>query len=191
MTVQLLAVLEMEDTGITKQAGKNSKQRTEECKAAQRKRKGTSDRGINCESFQRVQNLISNPFSSSWCRWATSYSDLPTSTSSNEALNNTQKNPCRSWRWGPRWPRGHAICSSITFTTCWVSLAAFFNTCSHLLTWWSTVFPPRLTSPRRIRLWSLSHIWAQVIRQQVHKGGSCSLLLSTKILLLVSSNQAR
>lgn len=120
-----------------------------------------------------------------------SYSDLPTSTSSNEALNNTQKNPCRSWRWGPRWPRGHAICSSITFTTCWVSLAAFFNTCSHLLTWWSTVFPPRLTSPRRIRLWSLSHIWAQVIRQQVHKGGSCSLLLSTKILLLVSSNQAR
>lgn len=38
VTVQLLAVLEMEDTGITKQAGKNSKQRTEECKAAQRKR---------------------------------------------------------------------------------------------------------------------------------------------------------
>lgn len=36
-----------------------------------------------------------------------SYSDLPTSTSSNEALNNTQKNPCRSWSWGPRWPRGH------------------------------------------------------------------------------------
>lgn len=51
VTVQLLAVLEMEDTGITKQAGKNSKQRTEECKAAQRKRKRTSDRGINCESF--------------------------------------------------------------------------------------------------------------------------------------------
>lgn len=60
-----------------------------------------------------------------------------------------------------------------------------------VLTWWSSVFPPRLTSPRRNRLWSLSHIWPQVIRHQVHKGGSCSLLLSTKILLLVSSNQAR
>lgn len=32
VTVQLLAVLEMEDTGITKQVGKKSRQRTEECK---------------------------------------------------------------------------------------------------------------------------------------------------------------
>lgn len=88
-------------------------------------------------------------------------------------------------------PRGHAICSSITFTTCWVSLAAFFNTCSHLLTWWSSVFPPRLTSPRRIRLWSLSHIWAQVFRHQVHKRWILLFVTVNKDPPPCSSNQAR
>lgn len=117
-----------------------------------------------------------------------SYSDLPTSTSSNEALNNTQKNPSTSWRWGPRWPRGHEATRPRHM---------FLHHLHHMLSL-SGSFLQHLFSPGGRQFFLLaSHRHVGSDCEVCHiselrcsgtrytKGGSCSLLLSTKILLLV------